>query len=147
MNTFFSFFVNQFGSASQVQYRDWYGSLEKPFFAPPEWLFGTAWGIIYPLIIIALVWTLVLWRKNKVSGGFVGLFGANIIANLAFTPLILGTLNNMVGTVSILAVIGTLIALQWRAWRLSKPVFWLLVPYVAWGSFATVLQITITALN
>ncbi|MEX0916556.1 MAG: TspO/MBR family protein [Candidatus Spechtbacterales bacterium] len=147
MNSFLSFFVNQFGAASQIQYREWYGSLEKPFFAPPEWLFGTAWGLIYPLIGIAFVYSLVLFRKKKVPGSFIGIFVANIVANLAFTPLLLGTLNNVVGTISILAVLGTLALLQWHAWRMAKPVFWLLIPYLAWGSFATVLQLTITMLN
>lgn len=147
MNTFFDSFARQFGTASELQYREWYGSLAKPFFAPPEWLFGVAWGIIYPLIIVALVWAFVLWRKKKVQSSFVGLFLANIVANLAFTPLLLSTLNNTVGTLSILLVLSTLAALQWRAWRVSKPIFWLLAPYLAWGSFATVLQITITLIN
>jgi len=147
MDTFFSFFINQFDSVSQLRYRDWYASLDKPFFAPPEWLFGTAWGIIYPLIGIALVWAIILWRKDKVPTNFILLFLVNIAANLAFTPLLLGTLNNIVGAISIFVVLATLALLQRQAWRSSKPIFLLLTPYLLWGSFVTVLQITITILN
>ena len=144
---FLNSFLTQFSDSSALTYREWYASLEKPFFAPPEWLFGVAWGIIYPLIIFAFLWTLMRWRKGQLSGAFVLVFVANIIANLLFTPLLLVTRNNVVGFVSILAVLGTLLLLQVWAWKRSKAVFWALVPYLLWGSFATILQATVTLLN
>lgn len=139
--------LTQFGGSSELAYRDWYASLEKPFFAPPEWLFGVAWGVIYPLIIFAFLWTLAKWRKGELSGAFVLVFVANIITNLLFTPLLLVTRNNTVGFVSILAVLGTLLLLQVWAWKRSKVVFWALTPYLLWGSFATVLQAAVLLLN
>lgn len=144
---FFYWLTNQFSEAGTLEYVNWYGALKKPFFAPPTWLFGVAWGIIYPLIIIAFVWSIVLLKKKKVDGLFVGMFVLNIVSNLLFTAVSLAFKNNWLSLINILVVLGTLIWIELRAWKKAKPVFWLLVPYVLWGSFATVLQLAITVMN
>ena len=148
---FFYWFTHQFDfggdMASTFQYADWYAVLAKPFFAPPPWLFGVAWGIIYPLIAIALIWSLYLFFKKRVSGGFITLFVANILLNLSFTPILIVTRDNVLISFSILSVLLSLVWLQALAWKKTKVVFWLLVPYVLWGTFATILQLSITLLN
>jgi translocator protein len=138
-----------FGSraVSTVQYQDWYALLAKPFFAPPPWLFGVAWGIIYPLIIIALLYALYLYFKKRISLGFIGVFALNLALNLTFTPTLIVTQNNALISLHILLVLLTLLWLISLAWKRSKLVFWLLIPYVLWGTFATILQLTITVLN
>jgi benzodiazapine receptor len=142
---------NQFsfgGSAeSTVSYRSWYEALEKPFFAPEPFVFGLAWGIIYPLIALALIWTLYLKLKSRVPSGFVYLFLLNLALNLTFTPTLITTQSNTLISLHIILVLGTLAWLMLRAWRYSKVVFVLLIPYLLWGAFATVLQISLTALN
>jgi tryptophan-rich sensory protein len=148
---FLYWFTHQFSytgdMASTAQYAGWYAELAKPFFAPPTWLFGVAWGIIYPLIAIALLWSLYLLFKKRVSGGFVILFVANILLNLSFTPILIVTRDNFLISLSILSVLLSLLWLQALAWKKTKVVFWLLVPYVLWGTFATILQISITLMN
>ena len=148
---FFYWFTHQFDfggdMASTFQYADWYAVLAKPFFAPPPWLFGVAWGIIYPLIAIALIWSLYLFFKKRVSGGFITLFVANILLNLSFTPILIVTRDNVLISFSILSVLLSLVWLQALAWKKTKVVFWLLVPYVLRGTFATILQLSITLLN
>jgi len=131
----------------QYDYNTYYTSIIKPFFAPPEWVFGLAWGIIYPLIIIAFIYTLYLLWKKRVSLALFLVFVINIIANIAFTPLQLVVQSTALATLDILVVLGTLVYLEWRMVRQSKIVFWLLVPYLLWGAFATVLQVTILFLN
>lgn len=148
MDIFFTWLTTQFSAEATSEYATWYGLLEKPFFAPPPALFGIAWGIIYPLIAIALLYTLYLrFVKKAIPTGFLTLFLVNMVFNLTFTPVALGTKDNLLTSVHILFVLGTLLWLMKDAWRLSRPVFILLVPYVLWGTFATVLQLTITALN
>lgn len=138
----------QFSVDGRVDYAVWYSMLEKPFFAPPAITFGIAWGIIYPLIALAFFWTLYLYyKKQSVSRGFLWLFIVNLALNLTFTATALTFKNNVLASLHIILVLGTLAWLQLRAWKSSKVVFVLLLPYLLWGAFATVLQLTITVMN
>ena len=139
--------MNQFGPEAGARYREWYLSLEQPFFAPPAWLFGLAWGIIYPLIAIAFALTLFLWRKKRVSSLFVLLFIANLAANLTFSPTVLTYESNLLSALHILVVLVTLIPLVRVAYRDARVVFWLLLPYLLWGTYATALQLALAFLN
>lgn len=128
-------------------YPEFYQSIEKPFFAPPEWAFGLAWGIIYPLIGIAFVYLAYLTWKKRVPASLIAVFAVNLIANFLFTPIQLGLAPLWPASIDILVILGTLLYLEWKLWRRSKILFLLLLPYLLWGAFATVLQLTITALN
>lgn len=130
-----------------TDYVSWYSALEKPFFAPEPWVFGFAWGIIYPLIALAVIWSLYLFYKKRLDLNFILLFAVNIFFNLTFTPVLFLSQNNLIVSLHILAVLVTLAFLQFFAWKKSKVVFVLLVPYLLWGAFATVLQLTLTVLN
>jgi tryptophan-rich sensory protein len=142
---------NQFsfgeGSESTGIYRDWYLAQNQPFFAPPPEVFGIAWGIIYPLMAIALVYTLYLVFKKRIPVGFLGLYILNIALNLTFTPTLITTRDNILISLHIILVLGTLAWLMLFAWRFSKIIFLLLLPYLLWGIFATILQVSLTALN
>lgn len=147
MTPYLYWLTHQFGAEAGGAYRDWYASLEKPFFAPPSWLFGVAWGLIYPLIAIAFALSLFLWRKGRLSGGFVALFVLNLAANLTFSPTVLTFDSNLFAALHILVVLATLIPLVAIAYRSAKIVFWLLVPYLLWGTYATMLQLALLLLN
>lgn len=144
---FFYWFFHQWGAESGMAYREWYLALEKPFFAPEPFVFGLAWGIIYPLIALAFAWTLYLLAKRRVPLGFVALFVLNLFLNFSFSPVLLATRDNALISLVIVLVLGTLAWLEFFALRFSKVVFWLLIPYLLWGAFATVLQLSLTALN
>lgn len=132
----------------EITYQVWYESLVKPAFAPPAEVFGIAWGIIYPLIFLALFWVLYSYfKKGAVSKETLSIFAANLIFNVLFSPIQLALRNNLLSSVMILVILGSLLYLEYRLWRESKVAFWLLVPYVLWGTFATVLQIAITLYN
>jgi translocator protein len=132
-----------------MNYETYYSSIAKPFFAPEPWVFGLAWGIIYPLIIVAAALTAYWMAKGMLRRRalITSLFSINIIANLAFTPLQLQFPEAWYATADIFVVLLTLIGLQVFFWRQSKILFLLLVPYLLWGMFATVLQITIFFMN
>ncbi len=134
--------------ADQITYQEWYASLVKPFFAPPPEVFGIAWGIIYPLIFIAFVWAVArYYYDDSVSRTTLGVFIVNLVLNILFSPIQLTVQSNLLSSGMIVAIVGTLAYLEYRLWSESKPAFWLLLPYLLWGSFATVLQISITVLN
>jgi tryptophan-rich sensory protein len=128
-------------------YAPFYASIVKPFFAPPGWVFGLAWGIIYPLILAAFVYLCVLVFKHKAPKRLLWVLIGNIIANLLFTPIQLGLSSLWPASVVILVILGTLVYIEWHVWRYSKAVFALLLPYLLWGAFAMTLQLSILFLN
>jgi translocator protein len=145
---FFYWLVNQFSVEGRVEYAVWYSLLDKPYFAPPALTFGIAWAIIYPLIALAFLWTLYLFYKGRgISRGFLWLFIANLALNLTYAAEALAFKNNALASVHILLVVGSLAWLTLRAWRSSKIIFFLLLPYLCWSAFAAVLQIVITIMN
>jgi len=128
-------------------YSVYYDSLIKPFFSPPTWVFGVAWGIIYPLIFISFVYLLYLIYKNRAPKKLLWIFILNMIGNLSFTSVQFGLQNNILSSAVILFVLLTLLSFECKIRKYSMIIFWLMMPYLLWGAFATILQITITILN
>lgn len=129
---------------------NWYSQLIKPTWAPPSWLFGPVWTVLYA--IIAVTYGAVLYQAfaGKVSRIVALPFALNLIFNLAFTPIQFGLKNNLLATLDILFVVGTLIWALAAVWHASPNLRWVVyanVPYLLWGTFATVLQTAITYLN
>lgn len=147
MSNFLFWLVNQFGPLAATEYDEWYFLLVKPAFAPEPYVFGIAWGIIYPLIVIALLYSIYAWWVGRVNKRFIGVFFLNIVLNLTFSAVLLAYKNNLLATLHIFAVLGTLIWLEIQAYKKARLVFYLLVPYVLWGTFATALQTSIFFLN
>ena len=125
----------------------WYMSLEKPFFAPPSWLFGIVWGLLYPIIFISFGYVLYLVYRKKLKRVVVLPFALNLFFNLIFSYIQFGLQNNLLAAIDISLVIITLL---WGI-RLIYPKYTLLayiqIPYLLWGVFATVLQFSVTWLN
>jgi len=128
-------------------YQTYYSEIIKPFFAPEPWVFGLAWGIIYPLIAIAAVLMFFAWHKKELSVKLLYVFIVNMLANFAFTPLQLGFPEAPWATLDIFLVLVTLSYLEFHFWKNHKLIFFLLLPYLLWGGFATILQTTIYVLN
>lgn len=120
----------------------------KPSWAPPSWLFGPVWTVLYAIIAISFgkvfYETLIVKRLPLM----IALpFALNLIFNFAFTPLQFGLQNNFLAAIDILLVLGTLI---WALIVIYPKMAWVTyanIPYLAWVSFATVLQLTVTYLN
>jgi tryptophan-rich sensory protein len=125
---------------------EWYASLNKPAWNPPGWIFGPAWTTLYAMMAVA-AW--LVWQR----GGFaaqrrpLGLFLAQLALNALWTPLFFGLRQSGVAFAEILllwlAIGATLLAFR----PVSRAAAWLLVPYLAWVSFAAVLNGTIWRLN
>ena len=120
-----------------------YRTLEQPAFAPPAWLFGPVWTVLY-VMIGAAGW--LLWRRRGRSVALV-LWVVQLGLNLAWTPLFFAADLRGWALVDIvlldLAVAGTMVL----GWRISHAAVWLLAPYLAWTLFATALNASIWVLN
>lgn len=124
-----------------------YATYIRPDWAPPAYLFGPVWTVLY--ILIAISFGYVGYRYFQGRLPFIVLlpFILNIIFNLAFTPLQFGLQSNLLASIDILLVLGTL---AWALVVISPYVPWVMfinIPYALWVSFATILQLTITWLN
>jgi tryptophan-rich sensory protein len=126
---------------------NWYQQLIKPQWAPPAYLFGPVWSVLY--VIIAVTYSYAGWMFFTGKIRFIVFlpFILNIVFNLAFTPIQFGLKNNLLAAVDILLVLGTLIWLMIVIYPHASWITYANIPYLGWVLFATVLQITITYLN
>lgn len=126
---------------------EWYQQLIKPSWAPPSWLFGPVWTVLYMLITISFGKVFIMFFQKKIPFIIVLPFIANLVFNFAFTPIQFGLKNNLLAAVDILLVLVTLIWLMLVIYPRLKWVALINIPYLLWVSFATVLQFTVTFLN
>lgn len=123
-----------------------YGALARPAWAPPAWLFGPVWSVLYVLMGTA-AW--LVWREHGFRGaaGALKLYVVQLFANALWTWIFFvwhqGALSLAEIVVLWLLVAGTLVAF----WRLHRLAALLLVPYLAWVSFATALTASLWRLN
>lgn len=125
----------------------WYATLIKPSFAPPAWIFGPVWTVLYIIIAISFVRVFYLIVKGIVPRVVAVPFILNLVFNFAFTPLQFGLQNNYLAAADILLVLGTLIWMIIAIRPYSAKLALAQVPYLLWVTFATVLQLTVTWLN
>ena len=125
----------------------WYQTLIKPTWAPPSWLFGPVWSVLYIIIFVSFGYVFYLVLTGKLPKIIALPFILNLIFNLAFTPIQFGLRNNLLATIDILLVLGTLIWALVIIYPHIRLVALLNIPYLLWVCFATILQITITVLN
>lgn len=122
-------------------------SLIKPDWAPPSWLFGPVWSVLYLIIAISFTYVGMLFFKKKISLMVTLPFILNLFFNLIYTPIQFGLQNNVLASIDILLVLGTLLWALIAIYPHARWVALVNIPYLLWVSFATVLQITITVLN
>jgi translocator protein len=129
---------------------NWYSQLIKPSWAPPSWLFGPVWTVLYAIIAVTFGTVFYKAFTGKLSWIVALPFVLNLVFNFAFTPIQFGLKNNLLAAIDIIIVLGTLIWAFWAIWHASSDLRWVVyanIPYLLWVSFATVLQLTITYLN
>ena len=130
-----------------MQNYTWYQTLIKPSFAPPAWVFGPVWSVLY--ILIAISFGKVFWMLFQKHISFIVAlpFILNLVFNFAFTPLQFGLQSNILAAIDILLVLGTLVWAMVAIYPHAKWVVFVNIPYLVWVIFATVLQLSITVLN
>ena len=125
----------------------WYATLQKPFFNPPNWLFAPAWVTLYLLMGIA---AFLVWRKGleqkEVKSALV-IFLVQLVLNALWSVVFFGLKSPLYGMVVIVALWVVILLTILRFFKLSTAAGALLLPYILWVSFASVLNIAIWVLN
>lgn len=125
----------------------WYQALVKPDWAPPSWLFGPVWTVLYAVIAVSFGTVFYKALTGKIPAIVALPFILNLVFNALFTPIQFGLRNNIVAAIDIVLVLGTLVWALIAVWPHLRWVVYANIPYLLWVSFATVLQLTITYLN
>ena len=124
----------------------WYDALRKPSFNPPSWVFGPVWTALYIMMAVA-AW--LVWRERGLGGarGPLALWGVQLVLNVGWSILFFGARRPDLAFIEIVflwaAIVATLLAFR----RVRPAAGWLLVPYLAWVSFAALLNFTLWRLN
>ncbi len=126
---------------------EWYKQLVKPSWAPPSWLFGPVWTVLYIIIGLTYGYVGYLFFTKKIPFIVLLPFLLNLIFNFAFTPIQFGLRSNALASIDIVLVLGTLVWLLVAIFPYSKIVTIANIPYLLWVCFATTLQLTILILN
>lgn len=124
-----------------------YSEYVQPWFAPPSWLFGPVWSVLYILIAISFGYVFLKVFQGELPKWIAIPFAINLLANFSFTPVQFGLNNLPLASVIIVIVLGTIIWSMWAIWPHYRWVAYLQIPYLLWVSLATVLQLSITYLN
>lgn len=138
-------FLSSFATQSSVN--DWFVSLNKPSFNPPNWVFAPVWTVLYIMMGIAagLVWSKGfhhLWVKTALYH-----FGFQLLFNASWSIVFFGLKEPFWGLVVIISLLIILVlTIRWFN-IVSKTAAWLLVPYFLWVCFATALNYKIWELN
>lgn len=125
----------------------WYEGIIKPSFNPPNWVFGPVWTTLFALMgcSLYLVWKKGFERKDVRIA--VGIFAVQLILNTLWSIIFFGIHNIALALIEIvilwLAIFATIISFA----KISRLAAWLLVPYIAWVSFAMYLNYTLWILN
>ena len=128
----------------------WYAELIRPEWAPPSWLFGPVWTVLYIIIAISFGTVFYKFFIRELSWKIALPFILNLVFNFAFTPLQFGLKSNLLAALDILLVLGTLVWAFIALWHAIPTMRWVVyanIPYFLWVLFATILQLTITYLN
>ena len=126
---------------------NWYVTLNKPFFAPPSWLFGPVWTLLYFLMGVSffLIWRQGWQKKNVRTAG--KYFLAQLALNFIWSPIFFGLRAPLLGLIVIAAMWVYIVMTIRKFYPLSSSAAYLLLPYLLWVSFATVLNAAIVILN
>jgi translocator protein len=124
----------------------WFAELIKPDAQPPGWVFGVVWSVLY--FMIAVAFSMILHARGARSRGLaIGLFLAQFLLNLSWSPIFFGRHQVTTALYLILVILALAIATTMVFGRIRKAAAWLMVPYLVWLSFASILNFQIDRLN
>lgn len=129
------------------QQMTWYAELVKPAWAPPSWLFGPVWSVLYLIIFATFGYVFYRAWQGNIPPLVALPFALNLLFNFAFTPLQFGLQSNLLAAIDIVLVLSTLVWALWVIYPYYPFVTYANLPYLLWVCFATTLQFTITYLN
>ena len=125
---------------------EWYASLQKPSFTPPNWLFSPVWISLFLLMGVSLY---LLWQtaSKKEAKLALVLFSIQLILNVLWSALFFGLKSPMVAFIEILVLWAAIFLTMTKSLKVTKAAGYLLLPYIIWVSFAAVLNFFLWKLN
>ena len=127
----------------------WYASLTKPFFSPPNWVFGPVWTLLFLLMGIALYIIWVIKEKKLLEKRFYAIswFKIQFAFNVLWSYLFFGLRNPFLGFIGIIFLWLSIVITIIYFYKINKTAAYLMVPYLLWVSFASLLNFSIMILN
>ncbi len=125
---------------------EWYAQLKKPAWNPPNWIFGPVWTALYSMMAVA-AWLVARRGGWMAQRRALGWFLVQLALNAMWSPLFFGLKNPAFAFVEILLLWLAILATLRAFWMVHRPAGTLLLPYLAWVSFAAVLNFTLWQLN
>ena len=124
----------------------WYAALAKPAFNPPNWIFGPVWTTLYTLMAIA-AWLVSKSPAAPARSTALALFWIQLALNFAWSFIFFSAHQIGFALIEILVLWLTLVLTMIAFFRVSPIASWLFVPYLAWVSFASLLNYSLWRLN
>jgi len=125
----------------------WYAGLAKPSFNPPNWIFGPVWTLLYALMGLAAYLVYEKGFKRPEVKKALAVFAAQLVMNTLWSIVFFGAHRILGAAVVIVLLWAMILATILLFHRISKAAAYLLVPYILWVSFATVLNASLYVLN
>ncbi|MER9507320.1 TspO/MBR family protein [Mesorhizobium sp. M0579] len=122
---------------------EWYASLAKPPFNPPNWVFAPAWTLLYVLIAVAGWRT---WERERAAAAM-KIWALQLVLNFAWSPTFFGAKQMGPALVVILALLASIALFIATVWNRDRVSGWLFAPYALWVAFATLLNASLLLLN
>lgn len=124
----------------------WYVTLVDPSFAPPNWLFGPVWTVLY-LLMATSAYKIMTDGDSRYQNIAIALWGLQLALNTIWTPIFSGAQNLEIAFYYIIALWVTIVAYIFVSWRVNRWASYMFMPYLAWVSFASVLNYAYWQLN
>lgn len=136
--------IGSFSTASSV--RTWYVDLTKPSWNPPSWLFGPVWITLYTMMGVA---SYLVWLQKDAPGAKLALwfYAVQLVLNALWSILFFGAKNPGLALAEISVLLVFILITTFLFWKINTWAGILMLPYIAWVSFATFLNYTILKLN
>ena len=125
---------------------NWYANLNKPVFTPPGWVFGPAWTTLYVLMGISFY---LIWTKTNFVGyqKALSFFAIQLVLNALWSILFFGLKQPLFALVEIIVLWVAILLTLIPFYKIDKTAGLLLIPYLAWVTFAAILNLSIVILN
>lgn len=132
------------GFATQDSIDSWYRTLAKPWWNPPDWVFAPVWTLLYIMMGIA-AW--LVWKTGDRLGAAMALFGLQLVFNLLWSLIFFGLRSPGLALIEVVFLWGSVLLTMLAFFGRQRVAGWLFVPYLAWVSFAAILNLAIWRLN
>ena len=123
----------------------WYAFLNKPTFSPPNWLFGPVWTILYTMIGISFYLIWINYKKN--NSWAIKFFIFHLLLNSMWSIIFFGLKNLSLALIEIVILWSSILYMIKNFYKINKLSSFLLIPYLLWVSFASILNLSIWMLN